>query len=146
MSLGEDPKFRYWNKTWVDEINNELWKRKIVLKSSIKEREKGRTSNKSLMEYALEYVEVRNRKRVELRQINYVRLKKGILLPCEVVRSTGKMQTSCYRNIFEMSPINWKLDKTLNKQITRGQKTIWENFLKWLRTQEVNTIWDFDTE
>ena len=115
MSLGEDPKFRYWNKTWVDEINNELWKRKIVLKSSIKEREKGRTSNKSLMEYALEYVEVRNRKRAELRQINYVRLKKGILLPCEVVGSAGKIQTSCYRNIFKMSQINWKLDKKLNE-------------------------------
>jgi len=146
MSLGEDPKFRYWNKTWVDEINDELWKRKMVLKSSLKEREKGRTSNKSLMEYALEYVEVRNRKRAELRQINYVRLKKGILLPCEVVGSAGKMQTSYYRNIFEMSLINWKFDKILNEQITRGQKTIWEKFLKWLRVQEVNTIWDFDAE
>ena len=87
----------------------------MVLKLSLKEKEKGRTSNKSLIEYALEYVEVRNRKRAELRQINYVRLKKGILLLCKVVGSAGKMQTSCYRNIFEMSPINWKLDKMLNE-------------------------------
>ena len=72
------------------------------------------------MEYIIEYVESNQRNKEELWQINYVRLKKEILLPCEVVRAKGKIQTSCYRNIQEKSLIKWNFNKTMDATITRG--------------------------
>ena len=62
----------------------------MMLRSSLKVGKK-RTQNKTLMEYAIEYVESNQRNKEELWQINYVRLKKEILLPCEVVGAKGKM-------------------------------------------------------
>ena len=38
-------------------------------------------------------------------QINFVRLKKIIYLPCELVRFDGTIRTPCYANIDEMSLI-----------------------------------------
>ena len=54
------------------------------------------TKNKTVMQYAIEYVDIKKKNQNELWQINYVRLKKGILLPCELVRTKGKLQTECY--------------------------------------------------
>ena len=48
-----------------------------------------RTTNKTIMQYAVEYVEIEKKNPKILRQINYVRMKKGILLPCEVVGARG---------------------------------------------------------
>ena len=69
------------------------------------EDKKKRTKNKTLMEYAVKYIEKRNVNKAVLKYINYVRLKKGILLPCEVVGVSRKMRMECYNNIHAMSPI-----------------------------------------
>ena len=104
IKLGEDLKHRYWKKTWIDEVNDKLWKRKMRLNYPVNYREY-KTNNKTLMEYAIEYVEKTNVNQEILWQINYVGLKKGVLLPCELVSTTGKMQTECYRDINELSLI-----------------------------------------
>ena len=57
------------------------------------------------MEYVIEYVEQRKVNKAVLKHINYVRLKKGILLPYEVVGASGKTRTECYNNIHAMSSI-----------------------------------------
>lgn len=144
ISLGENPKFRYWKKGWIDKVNDELWHRQIRLETS--EVKEIQTKNKTVMQYAIEYVEVNGRNQNELQQINYVRLKKGVLIPCELVGAKGRTQTNCYREINEMSPIKWPFNKTLNDRITSGQKKIWEKFIKWLRLQTINTEWDFKVE
>ena len=64
-----------------------------------------RTTNKRVMQYAIEYVNATNKKEEILKHINYVRLKKGVLLPCEVVGASKKMSMECYITIKEMSPI-----------------------------------------
>jgi len=33
--LGKDLQLRYWTKTWIDEVNDELWKRDMTLRSSL---------------------------------------------------------------------------------------------------------------
>jgi len=70
-----------------------------------KDYNRSRMKNKSLIHYAIEYVECMNISKTALQQINYVRLKKGVLLPCEVVGAGSKIQTECYRNINELSPM-----------------------------------------
>jgi len=142
--LGEDPKKRYWKKGWIDEINDELWKRNMILESD--DTKTTQTKNKTVMQYAIEYVNIKKKNQNELWQINYVRLKKGILLPCELVGTKGKLQTECYQDINALSPIRWPMSKNLNAEITRGQKRIWENFIGWLRLREINTEWDFNRE
>ena len=98
------------------------------------------------MHYAIEYVECMNISKTTLQQINYVRLKKGVLLPCEVVGAGGKMQTEYYRNINELSPMKWKFNKITSALVTKRQQKIWDEFLKWLRVQNVETYWDFIVE
>ena len=53
--LGENPEQRYWKKMWIDEVNDELWKRNIKLESNDERILK--TKNKTVMEYAIKYVE-----------------------------------------------------------------------------------------
>ena len=86
------------------------------------EDKKKRTKNKTLMEYAVEYVEQRNVNKAVLKYINYVRLKKGILLPCEVVGANGRMRMECYNNINVLSSIKWDFQKILSMSINREQK------------------------
>ena len=70
--MGEDPTLQYWNKTWIDEINDELWKRNMILKSTPEQEGNRKTNNKTLMEYAIEYVKSTRKNKEALRQINYV--------------------------------------------------------------------------
>ena len=70
-----------------------------------KEGETKRTANKTLMQYAIEYVNKTNKKAEILKYINYVRLKKSILLPYKVVGANGKINTECYITTMEISPI-----------------------------------------
>ena len=91
------------------------------------------------MQYAIEYIDSQNKKKQDLWNINYVRLKKGLLLPCEVVGAKGKLQTSCYLKIEEQSPMQWNFHKNLNSNITKGQKRTWEEFIRWLRLQPIET-------
>ena len=67
----------------------------------------------------VEYVEIEKKDLKILRQINYVRMKKGILLPCEVMGARGQMKTHCYDNIKAMSPIRWSFHKKLDTNIDK---------------------------
>ena len=60
IKLGEDPAKRYWTKVWIDEVNDELWKRNMTLISN-KIIENIRTTNKTIMKYVVEYVEIEKR-------------------------------------------------------------------------------------
>ena len=98
------------------------------------------------MEYAIEYVNLYNKKQDDLWNINYVRMKKGVYLLCELVGATGKQQTSCYSIIIEQSPIQWDFNKILQSKVIKGQQKTWEEFIRWLRTKPIETIWDFEVK
>jgi len=82
------------------------------------------TKNKTVMSYALEYVQQKNLEVDVLYQINYVRLKKQVILPFKLVGFQGKKQTSCYQNITEYSPIKWKTCKNISEGISTRQKQL----------------------
>ena len=73
-------------------------------------------------------------------------MKKGILLPCEVVGAKEQMITESYKNINEMSPIQWNFEKIIEEPINKYQERVWNEFLKWMRRQNVETIWDFNVD
>ena len=85
------------------------------------------------MQYAIEYVENINKNSEVLKQINYVRLKKGVLLPCEVMGANGKMRTECCNNIEKLGPIKWDFEKIINAPVNSKQTKIWNEFIRWLR-------------
>jgi hypothetical protein len=145
VPLGQNPEKRYWKATWIDEVSDELWKRQIKLIMNGAD-EARYTNNKTVMEYAMQYVEYFQLKIETLEQINFVRLKKGVLLPCELVGTNGRYQTSCYRNINELSPIMWNFSKQMNESINRSQTRIWKEFISWLSTQQITNNIDFDAE
>ena len=73
--MGEDPKRRYWMPTWLDEVSDLLWRRKLELQSP-KVEQFCSISNKPLIEYALGYTATFQLSSEVLYYINYMRMKK----------------------------------------------------------------------
>ena len=55
LELGENPKNRRWKETWIDEINDLMWKRKIIFEKEKKQKFYD-TNNKRIIEYVIDYV------------------------------------------------------------------------------------------
>ena len=142
VKMGEDPHKRYWKETWIDEVSDLLWEREINLQSPKKNRFYEST-NKTMMEYAMEYAQQMNCDKNIMYQINFVRMKKGIVFPFEVVGFDGDVRTACYSNINERSPIEWTMGKTIAEDISKKQIQIWDGFLRWLLCKRIRTIRDF---
>ena len=102
------------------------------------------TKNRTLMEYAVEYIKSSGRKNEELWQINFVRLKKQIYLPFELVGITGRSPTQVYYNLNKISQVQWRFMKLIEEEINESQKRIWKQFLTWLSFKQVTTTLDFE--
>jgi len=55
-------------------VNDLLWKKKLILEGQVNNMES--TSNRTLIEYTIEYVSTCNKNKDMLKQINFVRLKR----------------------------------------------------------------------
>ena len=139
--IGENPNRTYWKETWIDEVSRLLWDRKMSVEQSQQETLYN-TKNKTLMEYAMKYVELNQYQKHVLYQINFVRLKKGVILPAEIVGFNRRKQTACYRNIEERSSIDWKITKEMKEDISCNQRRIWKDFIEWLSNQAIKTHLD----
>ena len=95
-SIINDKNESYWTESWLDEIKEIIRQRKIALYSDLSEEFKV-TKNKSIMEYAYEYVVNEKKSTDTLKLINHVRLYKRVYLPCELLGQRGKEQTLAYR-------------------------------------------------
>ena len=58
----------------------------------------------------------------------------------------GNQQTSCYTNTNETSSLQWQFIKETNEVVTRKQKQMRNEFLKWLITKQTKTNVDFKLE
>ena len=63
------------------------------------------TKNKTVMDYAIDYVNERYLSEKILAPINHVRLYKEMILPCELVRMEGSCKTLEFRNTNDKSCI-----------------------------------------
>ena len=55
------------------------------------------TSNKTLIEFAVQYYKIKSLQKKDLAAINQVRLFKQILLLCELVSAIGRGTTECFQ-------------------------------------------------
>ena len=55
------------------------------------------TSNKTLMEFTVQYCKIKSLHKKDLAAINQARLFKQILLLCELVSATGRGATECFQ-------------------------------------------------
>ena len=101
MQIGNDSSERHCNRTWIDEIIGLLFARRIEIKHNGKDLKKI-SQNKTIMVNALQCAEQTHQNRNILKQMNFVKLKKIIFLPCELVENNGRSPTDFHRDI-EMS-------------------------------------------
>ena len=102
--IGKNLSMKYWTTAWIDKVSECLWKRNLELLSP-KVKRFYKTINKTLMDYAIEYAKNRLNERDTLFQINYIRLKKGIVFPFKVIGFDGTQRTKCYQQIDELIPV-----------------------------------------
>ena len=81
------------------------------------------------MDLAVRYAKLNGLGEKELAVINYIRLKKKVYLPFELVGSNGRSHTECYEEINCKSQIEWGFMNEISGNISKGQKRIWTNFL-----------------
>ena len=95
--------------------------------------------HKTLMDYAEECKQEKHQSADAMRQINYARMKKKVLLPFELVGFEGKHQTECCVNEYATSSIDWNFQKVTETPITYRQKRIWKEFIGWLSRKRIQT-------
>ena len=71
--------------------------------------------------------------------INFIRLKKELYYPCELVGMQGKTVTEAYENINAKSQLRWDHFNPITEQITPQQQKVQKIFLRWLITKRVVT-------
>ena len=142
INIPYDPQEQYWQKLWIDEVNDVFFERNIRLYDH-DARILKITSNETIMDMARRYVQVKHMDVKVLGVINLVRKKKKVYLPCELVGMNGKTPTQCYIKLHEQSQLKWSFSSEIEEPITRHQIKIWESFIQWLVTIPIQTIRDF---
>jgi hypothetical protein len=137
---------QYWPEKmiWSDEIKDKLTKRDLMLHNCVNERS-WVSKNKTIMDYAVEYVTERELTKKTLQAINHVRLYKRMLLPCELIGFHGDQVTKEARDTLERSSILWKIQFD---EVRKPHKTLideWREFITWIKGKRIETIIDFDS-
>jgi len=95
------------------------------------------------MKYVIEYTEIMKLDSNILYHLNFIRLKKKIYLPYELVSFEGNAKTLYFSNINEKSLICWNIEKPIETLILKSQKQIWMHFIDWLSIRIISTVKDF---
>jgi len=119
VSIPYNPEDRYWQRLWIDEVNDLFYKRQLNL-HNYKYLMNALTKNETIMDIAQRYARIKQLNVKEMRNINFVRIKKKLLLPCELVGMSGKKPTEYYDNINEVSQIDWGFFPDVEDKITRN--------------------------
>ena len=93
--------------TWCDEIASVIQKRGISIINN-NNNKAFQTSNKSIMQCAIDYVESCDLDKETLPPINHMRLCKQMHLPCELIGMQGNCKTKEFREMKEKSSFKWK--------------------------------------
>ena len=126
---------------WSDEIQQKLEKCNLEFINRLNENELS-TKNKTIMDYAVDYVKRVQRSGV-IEAINHVRIYKKMILPCELVGFTGETETREFRNVLEESSVMWKVSFNIVLKPHKRIVEVWSQFLEWMKEQHIETIIDF---
>ena len=138
MELENKPKV----VTWSDEIQQMLCSRELKIVNRTNER-KWMSKNKTIMDYAIKYVNEKELDYGIVEAINHVRIFKQMILPYELVGFCGNKETKEAREVYERSSVIWKVKF---KAVRKPHKRLideWKEFVKWLKEQHIETIVDF---
>jgi len=129
--------------TWCDEIAQMTNERNLeVLNRDCQSMLE--TSNKSIMEYVMVYIQEMNNSTKVVPPINHIRLYKRIYLLCELVRMSGRIKTYEFIKDEEKSFLRWKMEFPKVLKSSKKIRTIWKEFIEWLAGKQINIINDFD--
>ena len=101
------------------------------------------TSNKTIMEHALERAQEEVRPKEITRKMNHVRIWKKSILPCEIVEINGNNASACGDKDGEYSLMQWKFKIPKVENPNKNCFRKWRPFVAWLRNQEVITKINF---
>ena len=142
INIMETPnKERTWFPTWIDEANN-AEERKIKI-TNFQPRQIIK-KNKTIMDYASEYVCSMKNPGEICNKINHVRMYKQIWTLFEIVGQNGRGRTGCFTVKEEKSPIIWDF---MQKKISKPNDMcfrIWHNFLEWFVNQGCDEKYTFN--
>ena len=90
------------------------------------------TVNKTIIDYAIDFIKLNRKPNRTFQMINHIRLFKQMLLQAELIQMNGRKRTFKQKNYFDKSWIKWKI-KFLNitwllKKLIKIQK----EFIEWL--------------
>jgi len=129
--------------TWNDEIQVKLEKRQLTIHNRTNE-PKWMSRNNTIMDYAVKYIEAERLQEKILAPINHVRLHKRMVLPCELVGFNGERTTKEMREHYSQSCVKWTMEFEKVPKPSKKSYQIWEEFIKWLKEQKIQTIVDFE--
>ena len=126
---------------WSDEVGEMLMSRNISLVNT--EDSKKITINKTIMDYTKEYVEESHLSTKILPPINYIRIYKKIYLPYELIGTNRRYEIKKMRNQLERRFVEQNFKFPSMPRPSHKSITLWRQFLEWLKTKDVLTIYDF---
>jgi len=136
-------KYKRKRTIWNDEVGEMLMKRKITIQNE-KSIIKTITNNKTIMDYAKEYVQETNKDENILAIINHVRIYQKMLIPCELVGMQGNQQTREMTNSNTTSCIRWNFKFPKMPRPSKKSIQIWKQYTEWLKTKQISTMYDFE--
>ena len=108
--------------TWIDKVSDIFYEKNIIL---AKEEKKPIVSrNKTIMVYAIDYVQEKALPKIVLKQINFVQMKKEVYLLYELIGANGRTVTEVYYDIQMKSQIRWGFYSHINEKINKSQGMI----------------------
>jgi len=128
---------------WSDEIQAKLDRRRLKIENRLNERT-WISKNLTIMDYAIKYVDSQRLKEEILAPINQIRIHKRMLLPCELVGFNGESKTKEMREKELKSCVEWKFKYDEVPKPSAKSYEIWERFMEWIGTQQIETIVDFE--
>ena len=134
--------FKPNNKIWSDEIGSRLMHRAIKIVNG-KEEKHANTQNKTIMDYAVEYVRSNELEPNIIAPINHVRMWKKMTLPCELIGFTGTKETTACLKADAKSSLRWSTQFPEINKPSKKSIIIWSSFITWLKGNKIDTILDF---
>jgi len=130
--------------SWSDEIQQKLQKRNMELINRQNE-PKWFTVNKTIMDYAQQYVKQNQLSDISIASMNQVRIFKKMYLPCELIGLKGDCLTKEAKVNEEKSSIVWKIEFDEVPKPSKKSFHTWKYFVEWMVTQNIITIVDFES-
>ena len=135
--------YKLSDTTWIDEVAEVMRTRELTIVNSYIQ-EGVSTSNKSIMDWAVQYVKQNNLDTNLILPINYIRQYKRMYLPCELAGMKENCEIKEFREIESKSCIAWKFKFEEVPKPSKKTKDIWKSFIQQIKDQQISTINDFD--